>query len=185
MGKFLTGKARLQQTDRKRIWKLLDNELFKADDGKIYLTPRTMYTDNYTIPLVLSWLAGSPVDFDTRGSHLHDECCYWHLALYTTLTEEELIEKGYLKYSVEDGLWICGDIPAKYLASEKISKCRANNLLYECMEAAGVPFGSRAIVRAGVAFNINWFLYLLNGKVFDLEIDRIYDENYWREHVGI
>ena len=40
MGKFLTGKSRVQQTDRKRIWKLLDNEVYKADDGVIYLAPR-------------------------------------------------------------------------------------------------------------------------------------------------
>lgn len=44
MCRFLTGKARLQQTDRRRIWKLLDNEVFKANDDKIYLAPRNMYT---------------------------------------------------------------------------------------------------------------------------------------------
>ena len=84
MGKFLTGKARLQQTDRKRYWKLLDNEVYKDDNGDIYLTPRNMLSDNYTIPMFVAPLAGSPVDFDTRCSHAHDLLCYTHFALLYT-----------------------------------------------------------------------------------------------------
>ena len=72
MCKFLTGKARLQQTDKKRIWKLLDNEVYKANDGNIYMAPRNMQTDNYTVPLWAAPLGGSPVDYDTRCSHIHD-----------------------------------------------------------------------------------------------------------------
>ena len=92
MCRFLTGKARLQQTDKKRIWKLFDNELYKADDGNIYLVPRNMQTDNYTIPCWIAWLAGSPVDYDTRASHLHDLWCYVREALVVTLTEKEFYD---------------------------------------------------------------------------------------------
>lgn len=182
MGRFLTGKARIQQTDRKRVWKLLDNEVYKANDGKLYLAPRTMYTDNYTIPLWVSWIAGSPVDYDTRCSHIHDQFCYNHQALMITLTEEELRE-GYLRYSEKKGMWVCKDIPVKYLAKRKVNKFETNNMLYECMEAAGEPWLSMALVRAGVALNIGWYIDSWTGKVFDLDLSRIYDENYWREHV--
>ena len=56
-------------------------------------------------------------------------------------------------------------------------------MLYECMEAAGEPWLSRALVRAGVALNIGWYIDSWTGKVFGLDLSRIYDENYWREHV--
>ena len=185
MGEFLTGRTRLQQTDRKRIWKLLDNELFKADDGSILLAPRTMYTDNYTIPQELAWIAGSPVDFDTRCSHIHDAQCYWHLALFTTLTEEELKEKGFLRYSAKNRMWVCEDIPVEYLSYKKVGKFKANNILYECMKAADVPLINRLVIRAGVALNLNWYIYPLIGKILPLELDRIYCEDYWREYIGI
>ncbi len=184
MCKFLTGKARLQQTDKSRTWKLLDNELFKANDGKIYMAPRNMYSDNYTIPLFLCWLAGSPVDFDTRDSHVHDEFCYTHNALVVTLTEEELKEKGFLRYSEKNKMWVCEDVPVEFLAKEKIGKFRANNIFYECMVSSGVPLISRLIIRAGVACNLNWFIYKWIGKVFELDLNRVYEESYWREHVA-
>ena len=40
MGKFLTDKSRLGQTNIEGIWYTLDNQLYKDDDGTIYLTPR-------------------------------------------------------------------------------------------------------------------------------------------------
>ena len=183
MGRFLTGKARIQQTDRRRVWKLLDNELYKADDGSIYVAPRTMYTDNYTIPCWISWLAGSPVDYDTRCSHIHDQFCYNHQALMITLTEEELREKGYLRYFEKSNMWICEDVPPEFLAKRKVGKFETNNMLYECMKAAGEPWLSRVLIRAGVIFNAGWFVDLWTGKVFDLDLGRVYEEEYWRTHV--
>ena len=184
MCRFLTGKARLQQTDRRRIWKLLDNEVFKANDDKIYLAPRNMYTDNYTIPLWASFLAGSPVDYDTRCSHIHDLGCDCHEILLINLTEAELRLRGYLRYSEKNNMWVCEDIPAEYLKKEKISKFKVNNLLYECMVAAGESWWSCFIVRLGVCFNIGWLWNLLTGKVFELELSKVYEEEYWREHIG-
>lgn len=183
MGRFLTGKARLQQTERVRYWKLLDNEVYKDNDGKLYLAPRNMWTDNYTIPLFVSWIAGSPVDFDTRCAHEHDGLCYSHKALLIYLTEKELIDKGYLKFSDKHGMWVCEDIPPKYLYVEKVSKFAANNLLYSCMEAANVPFINRIIIRIGVCFNLNWFIDKWLGKIFDLDLEKVYDEDFWEEHV--
>ena len=92
MGRFLTGRVRLEQTDKVRIFRILDNELYQDDDGYIYIVPRYMQTDNYTIPLWISWLGGSPVDYRVEPSHLHDFACYTFAVVYTTLTEKELKE---------------------------------------------------------------------------------------------
>ena len=183
MCKFLTGSARIQQTEKKRTWKLLDNEIFKANDGTLYLAPRNMLSDNYTIPMWTAVVAGSPVDFDTRGSHVHDLCCYAHRSVTIALTEKELRDKGYLRYSEKNKMWVCEDIPSEYLRIEKISKIRANNLLYECMEASGVPFINRIIIRIGVAFNIGWILDSLFNKIIYLDLDEIYSEKYWRREL--
>lgn len=183
MCKFLTGKARTQQTDRKRMWKLLDNEVYKAKDGKIYLAPRNMYTDFYTIPGFVAFIAGSPVDYDTRCSTIHDQICYSHAALLINLTEKELRDKGYLRFSEKNNMWVCEDVPAEYLYTEKRSKFAANNLLYELMGVAGEPLFSRTLVRAGTICNIGWHLDVLTHKVFDLELDKVYQEDFWRERV--
>ena len=183
MCRFLTGNARAQQTDRKRMWKLLDNVVYKADDGRLYLAPRNMYTDFYTIPGFVAWLAGSPIDRDVRCSSQHDTVCYIHKAIIINLTEKELRDKGYYRFSEKNNMWICEDIPAEFLYTEKRSKFAANNLLYECMEAAGEPWLSRALVRAGTAFNIGWYIDLWTHKVFDLDLERVYEEEFWRENV--
>ena len=184
MCKFLTGPSRIEQAEKRRTWKLLDNEVFKANDGTLYLAPRNMLSDNYTIPLWMSWLAGSPVDFDTRCSHVHDICCYIHEALIIDLTEKELRDKGYLRYSDKNKMWVCEDVPEEFLETEKISKFRTNNLLYECMEASNVPLFYRIIIRLGVCFNIGWFLDLLFNKVFELDLEKVYDEEYWKERIN-
>ena len=80
-------------------------------------------------------------------------------------------------------MWVCEDIPQEYLMTRKISKLEANNMLYECMVAANVPWFDRIKIRLAVCFNIGWFWDLLTGKVFDLDLSRIYKEEYWREHV--
>ena len=184
MGKFLVGKARVQQTDKKRIWKLLDNEVYKADDGKIYLAPRNMYSDFYTIPYLVMPIAGSPIDYDARSCHLHDALCYAHEALLINLTEEELKEKGYLRYSEKVGMWVCEDVPPEYLAKEKVSKCKANNILYESMRAAGESLISCILIRVGVAANLRWFINEWLDNVLELDFNRVYDEEYWRGFVG-
>ena len=184
MCKFITGKARIQQTEKRRIWKLLDNEVFKANDGTLYLVPRNMQTDNYTIPLWMSWLAGSPVDFDTRCSHLHDFCCTSHRVVLIGLTEKELRDKGYLRYSDKNKMWVCEDIPTEFLKVRKIGKFKANNLLYECMEACSIPFINRVLIRLGTVFNFGWRMDSLFDKILEFDLEKIYDESYWEERVN-
>ena len=179
MCRFLTGASRLQQTKKKRVWKLLDNEVFKANDGTIYIAPRTFQSDNFTIPLFLAWLTGSPVDFDTRCSHIHDVFCSTHYALVIKLSEEELKDKGYLRYSEKNKMWICEDIPPEFISKKKIGKFKANNIFYECMEVSGVPKFYRVLYRIGVALNLNWFISVLFKKVVNPDLNKIYTDSYW------
>lgn len=183
MCKFLTGKARVQQTDLKRMWKLLDNIVFKANNGELYLAPRNMYTDFYTIPSFVAIVAGSPVDYDVRCSSIHDLWCYCHKALIVLLSEGDLIAKGYLRYSEKNKMWVCEDIPAEFLSKRKVGKLETNNVLYECMETVNVPLINRLIIRLGVVFNAGWFLDLLTNKVFELDLNRVFEESFWRENV--
>lgn len=185
MCRFLTGRIRMQQTDRRRVWKLLDNVVFKANNGILYMAPRSMYTDCYTIPCFTAVIAGTPIDFDTRGSAIHDQICYSHEALIINLTEKELRDRGYLRFSDSKNMWVCEDVPAEYLTKRKMGKLEANNMLYECMEASGIPFVSRLIIRIGTIFNAGWFIDLLTHKVFELDLNRVYEEEYWRENVPI
>ena len=183
MCRFLTGNARAQQTDRKRMWKLLDNVLYKANNGKLYLAPRNMYTDFYTIPGFAAVVAGSPIDYDTRCCVEHDLGCYSHTMLIVNLTEKELRDKGYLRFSDKKNMWVCEDIPAEFLYTEKIGKVGVNNLLYECMEACGVPLWDRIKIRIGVCFNFGWYIDILTHKIFELDLNRVYEEDFWRENV--
>ena len=183
MCRFLTGKARVEQTDLKRMWKLLDNELFKSDSGKLYLAPRNMYTDFYTIPGFVAPIAGSPVDYDVRCSSIHDLWCYTHEALIVNLTEKELRDKGYLRFLGKNNMWVCEDVPSEFLSKRKVGKIETNNILYECREAADVPFWARVKIRAGVVFNVGWHIDILTHKVFELDLNRVYEEEFWREHV--
>ena len=183
--KFLTGKARLQQTDRKRVWKLLDNIIYKAKNGKIYMAPRNMYTDCYTIPLWAAPFGGSPIDYDTRASIMHDCVCYIHGAILIKLTEKELRDKGYLRFSDKNNMWVCEDIPAEFLYTEEMGKMEANNLLYECMEATEIPLIDRIKLRTGTIFNIGWIIDLWTNKVFNVDLNKVYEEEYWRENVPV
>ena len=80
-------------------------------------------------------------------------------------------------------MWVCEDIPAEYLFKKKVGKIETNNILYECMEAADVPLMARLKIRAGVVFNIGWHIDILTHKVFELDLNRVYEEEFWRENV--
>ena len=181
MGQYLTNKVRLEQTNKKRVFRTLDNELYKDDDGTIYIVPRFFCTDNYTIPLWISWLGGSPVDYRVEPSHLHDLCCYSFSVVFITLTEEELKEKGYYRFSDSRQMWVCENVPKEFLSIKRVTKKEANDLLYRAMRAANIPLFKRCIVRGGVFFNIGWMITKLKGTVLKLDLDRFYDKSFWDE----
>ena len=179
MGRYLTQKVRIEQTNKTRIFRTLDNELYKDDDGTICIVPRYFQTDNYSIPLWISVIGGSPVDYRIEPSHEHDIQCIFHKLIYVTLTEEELLEKGYYRFSEHRQLWVCEDIPKEYLAVKPVSKFQANNMLYRGMRSVGTPLYKCCVVRAGVACNLQWYIDSWKKEVPPVDLDRFYDYDYW------
>jgi len=151
-GKFLTEPARIQQLPAKGMYRVLDNELYKDEDGFIYLVPRGFETDNFT------WLNSS--DYDIRCSHFHDVGCKYHqvIKLKWYLNEDTLKSNKYLR--IHKGKFICEDIPAKFLKVEDVSGHWINNMFYRMLKAADCPPTPKYIqllYRAGVSFNLGWF----------------------------
>ena len=185
MGKFLTQKVRLEQCHERRYWHTLDNELFQDDDGTIYIVPRHFKTDNYTIPMFASILGGSPVDFRVECSHIHDEICDSTTGVYVTLTVNELLEKGYYRFSEHRQLWVCEDIPKEFLAKKKFTKGQCNDLLWRALCATNTPWINKVIIRLGTIFNIGWYWLSITKHFVNLDLDRFYDKEYWEDVVPV
>ena len=185
MGRFLTQKVRMEQCHERRYWHTLDNELYQDDDGTIYITPRHFKTDNYTIPTWIAWLGGSPVDFRVEVSHIHDQICYAAKGVYTTLTKEELLEKGYYRFSDNRQLWVCENIPKEYLATKEFTKKQCNDLLWRALCATDTPWINKVIIRLGTIFNLGWVWLRITNGFIDFDLDRFYDLDYWEETVPI
>ncbi len=150
MGKFLTTAARIEQLPQKGMYKLLDNELYKDDDGSIYLAWRGFETDNFT------WINSG--DWDTRCSHLHDVGCKYHQMVKVKLNEHQLKMLRLLK--VKGSKIVCENIPTKFLHVVDVSGHWINNLFYRMLRDADCPKTPKTIqllYRTGVAFNFGWF----------------------------
>lgn len=167
MGEFLTTSASTKQTKKKGMYKLLGNELYKDDDGLIYLAWRNFQTDNFT------WINSS--DWDIRCSHIHDVGCKYHQVVVVKLTEQQLRRLRILH--VKNNEIICNDIPGKYLEVRKVSKMFINNLFYRMLRDADCPKTPKHVqlaYRAGVTLNLGW---LWSGKI-KVDLDRLYDEEW-------
>lgn len=169
MGKFLTTCAESKQSPRRGLYSLSRNELYKDDDGRIYLAWRLFVTDHFT------WIVAG--DWDTRCSHGHDVGCRFHQVVRVKLSEQQLRAMRYLR--VVNNEIICEDIPAKYLQVVDVSGHWINNLFYRMLRDADCPKTPTAIqllYRTGVAFNFGWFF---SGKQ-KIELDKIYDPEWNR-----
>lgn len=161
MGKFLTDKAITQQLDKKGMYRVLANELYKDDDNSIYLVWRGFETDNFT------WINSS--DWDIRCSHLHDVGCKYHQVIRVRLNEQDLRSRRLLV--VHNNKIICHDIPIKYLKVQKISGHEINNMFYRMLKASKAPKYVQILYRTGVAFNFGWFF---SGKE-KIDLNRLYE----------
>nr|DAJ74750.1 MAG TPA: hypothetical protein [Caudoviricetes sp.] len=165
MGKFLTSESRIGQLAQKGLYKLLDNELYKDDDGSIYLAWRNFQTDNFT------WIKSN--DWDIRCSHLHDVGCKHHQVVRVKLNENQLKIARFLR-TKHDKI-VCENIPPKYLEVVDVSGNWINNLFYRMLRDADCPKTPKYIqykYRAGVSLNFGWFK---SGKK-KIELDKIYSE---------
>lgn len=161
---WLTDKSRLEQSNEPNDWFLLDNELYKDEDGAIYLVPRNYKTDNYTVPDWVAWLAGSKAKWDVRPSHIHDFGCQFHQLIRITLTEQQLRQMRFLR-THHDKI-ICENLPIKFLEIIPVTKWEIDCLFKRAMKATKViPAKVYNLYRGGVFFNFGW---LGNHPPFDL-----------------
>lgn len=150
MGKFLTDESIIIQKGERGQYLLLGNELYKDDDGVIYLAWKGFQTDNFT------WLRSN--DWDIRCSHIHDVACKHHQLVRVMLNEFQLRMLRILK--VQDNHVWCKDIPRQFLKIVDVSGTEANNLFYRMLKAADNPRTPKIIqilYRIGVMFNFHWF----------------------------
>lgn len=170
--KFLTSSSETKQLNEKGMFRLSHNELFRDEDGKIYLAWRGFKTDNFT------WI--KKADWDIRCSHIHDVGCKYHQVVEVHLTEEQLCKKGYLV--CVNGDVICKDIPYYYLKVVDVTGNWINNLFYRMLKYADCPKTPKYIqllYRVGVALNFNWFK---SGKT-KINLYKLYEED-WNENDG-
>ena len=179
MGAMLTGRVKIEQTSRTRIYSLLENLLFLDDDGTFLLVPRTFCSDGYTIPLWIDALVGGGFDCDLRPALLHDLACSTRNVIGVNLTLDDLCEKGLLKFEDSKGCWVCKDIPEEYLFVKKVSKKQANDLIWRAMGAVPFPIIKRIVIRIGVCFNIGWYISYWLKQVKEVNLSEIYDPCFW------
>lgn len=167
MGKFLTSPADIRQTNKKGIYEVTENELYRDDDGSIYLVWRGFRTDNFT------WINSS--DWDIRCSHGHDVGCKYHQVVKVQLTEEQLRKLGLL-YNKGHKVF-CRDLHPLMLSVKNVSGHWINNFFYRMLKSADCPKTPKHIqllYRAGVSFNLGWFW---TGKN-KIDLKKIYDEEW-------
>lgn len=168
--KWLTDNVRLEQTDKNGIWKTLDNQLFQDEDGRIYLAPRYILTDGYTIPNWIAWLGGSKMQWDTRCSTQHDLECKYAQVIVVTLTEWQLRRLRYLK--VYNNKIVCENIPKKYLFVKKTTFNETNNRFKRMMMTSfNIPKWRVNLMRFAVNFNFGW-----HSCKDSIDLNKIYKE---------
>ena len=149
MGKFLTSPAEIKQLG-KRKYKILSNELYKDDNGEIYLVWRGFETDNFT------WINSN--GYDIRCSHGHDVGCKYHQVVRVHISEQML--RFYRLLYEHNGETLCRDIPIKFLEVVNVSGHWINNFFYRMLKSADCPKTPdiiQKLYRAGVCFNLTWF----------------------------
>lgn len=175
MGKFLTYKAELRQSDEENKWYTKHNQLFFDDDERIFLVPRNYLTDGYTIPNGLAWLGGGKMQWDIRPAIGHDYECQYHSEIVVNLSEQELRAKGYLKEKNKYGttITICENIPPQYLEVRPTTFKKANDKFERMMDSVGSINSKRIkLLRFGVNFNLGW---LKTGKK-QIDLNNLYKQ---------
>jgi len=169
LGRFITGKAATEQSDKDGLWYTLHNQLFMDEDGQLYLVPRNFKTDGYTIPLWIAWLGGGKMQWDIRPAIEHDFECKFHQEILVKLTIYELMQKGLIRNKTVDdrGILICENIPAEYLELRKVNFSQVNGKFKRMMKATNCIKSWRInMMRFCVNFNPGWIATRNNS--FDL-----------------
>ena len=172
MGKFLTSYSRLQQTGYPEKWKLIDNQLYKDDDGTIYLCPRNYITDGFTIPKTLQIVAGSKMEYDTRASSQHDFECSYHKVIIIDATENKLRRMKLLH--VANGMDVCEDIPIDLLKIKDTTFKKTNDRFIRMLASVNnIPNWRRFLIGHAVSLNASWLIVK-----HELDVNLIYKVDY-------
>ena len=172
MGKFLTAHSRFEQLNIPEKWKLIDNQLYKDDDGIIYLCPRNYITDGYTIPSWLTIVGGSKMKYDTRASSQHDYECSYHKCIITNIDEDKLRSMGFLRTS--NGINVCDNIPLEFLTIKKTSFIETNKRFMRMLKSVNnIPKWRAKMMYQAVNLNMSW-LWTQN----ELDENKIYEVDY-------
>ncbi len=174
MGKFITGKALIKQSDIDGIWYTLHNQLYQDDDKRLLFVPRFFLTDGYTINNLLAPLAGGKMQWDIRPSVEHDIECKYHCVIEVKVTLDFLIASGIVRDIEKDGkkITVCENIPIEYLSVEKTTFNQTNCRFKRMMKAVGCIKNWRInMMRFAVNFNIGW-LFTKN----ELKLENLYKE---------
>lgn len=173
MGRFITSKSRIEQTDLPGYWRTLDNELYLDDDSTLYLVPRYFWSDGYTFPGWVMAILGDKQKWDVRPAHGHDSFCRFHERIRVNMSLTNLKMHNYI-HEHKDKI-VCEDIPIEYLEIERIPKRWADDCFKRMMlSTESIPEKTINLIRFGVIFNLNW--YLKTGKKSILEYN-IYNED--------
>lgn len=171
MGQFLTAHSRLEQLNTPGKWKLIDNQLYKDDDGTIYLCPRNYITDGFTIPNWLSFLAGSKMNYDTRASSQHDFECSYHKVILVNMSENRLRSMGLLHAS--NGIEVCENIPLKFLSIKDTTFLETNGRFVRMLQSVNnIPKWRKTLFKKGVNLNIGWIFskhILSKSKIYEVD----------------
>lgn len=161
---WLTTKGPYVQDDKPNKKLTLSNQLYyDSKYNKLYLVPRLLLTDDYTMPLGIN-----KNKWDVRASHLHDIGCKFHQVIVVDLPLDTIEEKYVCNKFI--GILYCKDIPIEYLHVEDITFNDCNNLFKRCMKDSGIPSYIYNLYRLGVNFNIGW---LFSGKD-KLDLNKLY-----------
>ena len=164
--KWITDGSSLAKRSKPNKWLMRHSEIYKDEDGSIYLVPRNYITDNYTIPDWVAWIAGSKSKYDCRPAHIHDFGCQFHQLIRINLLENEL-----RKYCFDDdGLFTCQDIPVEHLELIDVNKWEIDCLFKRAMKATrSISPYTYSVYRCGVFLNFGWL-----GKHLPFDLSKIY-----------
>ena len=172
MGKFITGETIFKDTGIPGIKCAVINQLYLDDDGKLYLSPRNQWTDGYTIPRWLAWLAGGKLEQDLRAPRQHDLECTSHQVIIVNKSISLLKQQGYL-ITYENKIY-CFDLPKKYLTVKTTGFLETNKRFRRMLKTLELPKWKIWLYYVGVHFNIEWFFNKLFCKVKPIDIEKIY-----------
>lgn len=171
MGEFLTAHSRFEQLNVPEKWKLIDNQLYKDDDGSIYLCPRNYITDGFTIPNFVAVLGGSKMNYDTRASSQHDFECSYHKVIQVNMTENRLRSSGLLH--IANGINVCENIPLKFLSVKETTFKQTNERFIRMLASVNnIPAWRRALIGKAVFLNVGWIWsehYFYKSKIYEVD----------------